>query len=118
MFLWPLLAGNLPAEPSKVTASSSHQDLLGGWDAWAEAAVPELASEGRVPAQFMTGDGTTFQRSCCPPCMLVPGGVLGDCGCCSLLSCGQMSWKLHILSLCLCGILKDQFVLVLRALLR
>ncbi|XP_003465097.1 cyclin-G-associated kinase isoform X10 [Cavia porcellus] len=40
--------GNLPAEPSKVTASSSHQDLLGGWDAWAEAAVPELASEGSL----------------------------------------------------------------------
>ncbi|KAM6150539.1 cyclin-G-associated kinase isoform 2-T2 [Erethizon dorsatum] len=38
--------GDLPAEPSKVTSSSSHPDLLGGWDAWAEAAVPGLASEG------------------------------------------------------------------------
>uniref|UniRef100_A0A8C2VHV4 Cyclin-G-associated kinase n=1 Tax=Chinchilla lanigera TaxID=34839 RepID=A0A8C2VHV4_CHILA len=38
--------GDLPAEPSKVTASSSHPDLLGGWDAWAEAAVPGPASEG------------------------------------------------------------------------
>ncbi|XP_073898889.1 cyclin-G-associated kinase isoform X3 [Castor canadensis] len=32
--------GDLPAEPSKVTTSSSQPDLLGGWDTWAEAAVP------------------------------------------------------------------------------
>ncbi|ELW69765.1 Cyclin-G-associated kinase [Tupaia chinensis] len=36
--------GDLPAEPSKMTASSSHPDLLGGWDAWAETAVPGPAS--------------------------------------------------------------------------
>ncbi|XP_004847541.1 cyclin-G-associated kinase isoform X5 [Heterocephalus glaber] len=38
--------GDLPAEPGQVTASSSHLDLLGGWDAWAEAAVPGPASGG------------------------------------------------------------------------
>ncbi|XP_023556237.1 cyclin-G-associated kinase isoform X2 [Octodon degus] len=38
--------GDPPAELSKVTASSSHPDLLGGWDTWAEAAVPGPASEG------------------------------------------------------------------------
>ncbi|XP_021507491.2 cyclin-G-associated kinase isoform X1 [Meriones unguiculatus] len=36
--------GDLPAEPSKVIASSSHPDLLGGWDTWADTAVPEPAS--------------------------------------------------------------------------
>nr|XP_045017415.1 cyclin-G-associated kinase isoform X3 [Jaculus jaculus] len=35
--------GDLSAEPSKVVASSSHPDLLGGWDAWAEATVPGMA---------------------------------------------------------------------------
>lgn len=48
----PVSIGSLPAEPSKVTASSSHPDLLGGWDAWAEAAVPTpapmSAAEGKA----------------------------------------------------------------------
>ncbi|KAB0398243.1 hypothetical protein E2I00_008833, partial [Balaenoptera physalus] len=39
-------AGDLPAEPSKMTASTSHPDLLGGWDAWAEAPAPAPAAEG------------------------------------------------------------------------
>ncbi|XP_049742474.1 cyclin-G-associated kinase isoform X1 [Elephas maximus indicus] len=42
--------GDLPAEPSRMTASSSHPDLLGGWDTWAEAAAsvpaPKPAAEG------------------------------------------------------------------------
>ncbi|XP_068399725.1 cyclin-G-associated kinase isoform X1 [Eschrichtius robustus] len=38
--------GDLPAEPSKMTASTSHPDLLGGWDAWAEAPAPAPAAEG------------------------------------------------------------------------
>nr|XP_058923368.1 cyclin-G-associated kinase isoform X5 [Kogia breviceps] len=38
--------GDLPAEPSKMTASTSHPDLLGGWDAWAEAPAPASAAEG------------------------------------------------------------------------
>lgn len=38
--------GDLPTEPRAVTASSSHPDLLGTWDTWAEAAVPGPASEG------------------------------------------------------------------------
>ncbi|XP_057402869.1 cyclin-G-associated kinase isoform X2 [Balaenoptera acutorostrata] len=37
---------DLPAEPSKMTASTSHPDLLGGWDAWAEAPAPAPAAEG------------------------------------------------------------------------
>lgn len=36
--------GDLQAEPNKVIASSSHPDLLGGWDTWAETAVPGTAS--------------------------------------------------------------------------
>ncbi|XP_051026526.1 cyclin-G-associated kinase [Acomys russatus] len=39
--------GDLPAEPSKVIASSSHPDLLGGWDTWAETSVPGPTS---IPA--------------------------------------------------------------------
>ena len=38
--------GDLPAEPSKMTASASHPDLLGAWDAWAEAPAPTLAADG------------------------------------------------------------------------
>ncbi|XP_059963434.1 cyclin-G-associated kinase isoform X3 [Mesoplodon densirostris] len=38
--------GDLPAEPSKMAASTSHPDLLGGWDAWAEAPAPVPAAEG------------------------------------------------------------------------
>lgn len=41
-----LQLGDVPAELSKVTASASHPDLLGGWDAWAEAAAPTPAAEG------------------------------------------------------------------------
>lgn len=44
------LPGDVPAELSKVTASASHPDLLGGWDAWAEAAAPTPAAEGRTLA--------------------------------------------------------------------
>ncbi|XP_051054005.1 cyclin-G-associated kinase isoform X4 [Phodopus roborovskii] len=36
--------GDLSAEPSKVIASSSHPDLLGGWDTWAETAKPGSAT--------------------------------------------------------------------------
>ncbi|XP_016051333.1 PREDICTED: cyclin-G-associated kinase isoform X3 [Miniopterus natalensis] len=41
-----LQLGDVPAEPSKMTASASHPDLLGGWDAWAEAPAPTPATEG------------------------------------------------------------------------
>lgn len=42
------LPGGAPEEPSKMTASASHPDLLGGWDTWAEAPAPTPAAEGRV----------------------------------------------------------------------
>lgn len=50
-----VFSGDLPTEPSRVTASTSHPDLLGGWDAWAEASAPTSATEGtarrdRVPS--------------------------------------------------------------------
>ncbi|KAM5272079.1 cyclin-G-associated kinase isoform 2-T2 [Ctenodactylus gundi] len=38
--------GDISTEPSKVTASSSHPDLLGEWDSWAEATVPGPATGG------------------------------------------------------------------------
>ncbi|XP_046512108.1 cyclin-G-associated kinase isoform X1 [Equus quagga] len=42
--------GDLPAEPGKMAASTSHPDLLGGWDAWAEAPAPTPATEGPLLA--------------------------------------------------------------------
>ncbi|KAM4812060.1 cyclin-G-associated kinase isoform X2 [Urocitellus parryii] len=74
--------GGLPAEPSKVTASSSHPDLLGGWDAWAEAAVP-------TPAPMSAAEGLLFspggqptppgpQPSQTKPQSLDPFADLGD----------------------------------------
>ncbi|XP_040093661.1 cyclin-G-associated kinase isoform X2 [Oryx dammah] len=48
-----LRLGDLPAEPSKMTASASHPDLLGAWDAWAEAPAPALAADGPF---FSPGD--------------------------------------------------------------
>ncbi|XP_045690127.1 cyclin-G-associated kinase isoform X3 [Phyllostomus hastatus] len=42
-----LQLGDVPAEPSRVTASASHPDLLGGWAAWADAPAPApAAAEG------------------------------------------------------------------------
>ncbi|KAM7159405.1 cyclin-G-associated kinase isoform 1-T1 [Molossus nigricans] len=38
--------GGASEEPSKMTASASHPDLLGGWDTWAEAPAPTPAAEG------------------------------------------------------------------------
>ncbi|XP_066892972.1 cyclin-G-associated kinase isoform X4 [Kogia breviceps] len=49
--------GDLPAEPSKMTASTSHPDLLGGWDAWAEAPAPASAAEGSPAAPAPGGFG-------------------------------------------------------------
>ncbi|XP_076793862.1 cyclin-G-associated kinase isoform X5 [Arvicanthis niloticus] len=48
--------GDLPAEPSKVIASSSHPDLLGGWDTWAETAAPG-------PASIPVPEGTRFSSA-------------------------------------------------------
>nr|XP_048302973.1 cyclin-G-associated kinase isoform X3 [Myodes glareolus] len=45
--------GDLSAEPNKVIASSSHPDLLGGWDTWAETAMPG-------PASMPAPEGTLF----------------------------------------------------------
>ncbi|XP_063578697.1 cyclin-G-associated kinase isoform X10 [Pongo abelii] len=54
----PPAVGNLPGEPSKMTASSSNPDLLGGWAAWTETAAsavaPTPATEGS-PAGFPPG---------------------------------------------------------------
>ncbi|XP_031295099.2 cyclin-G-associated kinase isoform X2 [Camelus dromedarius] len=41
--------GDLPAEPSRTTASAPNPDLLGGWDAWAEAPVPTPAPAAEGP---------------------------------------------------------------------
>ncbi|XP_021017436.1 cyclin-G-associated kinase isoform X2 [Mus caroli] len=48
--------GDLPAEPSKVIASSSQPDLLGGWDTWADTATPG-------PASIPVPEGTLFSSA-------------------------------------------------------
>ncbi|XP_048639950.1 cyclin-G-associated kinase isoform X5 [Marmota marmota marmota] len=68
--------GGLPAEPSKVTASSSHPDLLGGWDAWAEAAVPTPAPMSAAEGGQPTPPGP--QPSQTKPQSLDPFADLGD----------------------------------------
>ncbi|PNJ23666.1 cyclin-G-associated kinase isoform X2 [Pongo pygmaeus] len=60
--------GNLPGEPSKMTASSSNPDLLGGWAAWTETAASAVAP---TPAT----EGPLFS----------PGGQPAPCG-------SQASW--------------------------
>uniref|UniRef100_A0A2K6C4R3 Cyclin G associated kinase n=1 Tax=Macaca nemestrina TaxID=9545 RepID=A0A2K6C4R3_MACNE len=55
--------GDLPGEPSKMTASSSNPDLLGGWAAWTETAASAVAP---TPAT----EGPLFS----------PGGQLAPCG--------------------------------------
>uniref|UniRef100_A0A8C9QB17 J domain-containing protein n=1 Tax=Spermophilus dauricus TaxID=99837 RepID=A0A8C9QB17_SPEDA len=72
--------GDLPAEPSKVTASSSHPDLLGGWDAWAEAAVPTpapmSAAEGKATWPGLQGTHPASGTGRVPPA-LSPGPPAG-----------------------------------------
>ncbi|XP_015424413.1 PREDICTED: cyclin-G-associated kinase [Myotis davidii] len=41
-----LQLGDVPAEPSRMSTSASHPDLLGGWDSWAEAPAPAPATDG------------------------------------------------------------------------
>ncbi|XP_040822434.1 cyclin-G-associated kinase isoform X3 [Ochotona curzoniae] len=48
--------GDLPTDPSRMTSSSSHPDLLGSWDTWTEAAVPG-------PAPTATKEGRTLSRA-------------------------------------------------------
>lgn len=60
--------GDLPGEPSKMTASSSNPDLLGGWATWTETAASAVAP---TPAT----EGPLFS----------PGGQPAPCG-------SQASW--------------------------
>uniref|UniRef100_A0A8D2FRJ8 Cyclin-G-associated kinase n=1 Tax=Theropithecus gelada TaxID=9565 RepID=A0A8D2FRJ8_THEGE len=55
--------GDLPGEPSKMTASSSNPDLLGGWAAWTETAASAVA-----PTPAMEGP------------LFSPGGQPAPCG--------------------------------------
>ncbi|NXD91493.1 GAK kinase, partial [Chaetorhynchus papuensis] len=47
--------GNLTPEPPKVASSTSHPDLLGGWDAWADSTTSNVASPQLKPVSFTTG---------------------------------------------------------------
>lgn len=78
--------GDLPAEPSKMIASTSHPDLLGGWDAWAEAPAPAPAAEGTArgvtgtPAPRRGGDRSSAPGALWPG--LLPLSRVAPCGSC------------------------------------
>ncbi|XP_068782885.1 cyclin-G-associated kinase isoform X2 [Struthio camelus] len=67
--------GNLTAEPPKISSSSSHPDLLGGWDSWADSsttsnvASPQLKKslfEGQVfttGSQSSVSSGPSFSQA-------------------------------------------------------
>ncbi|XP_031465245.1 cyclin-G-associated kinase [Phasianus colchicus] len=66
--------GNLTPEPPKISSSTSHPDLLGGWDSWADTsaasnvATPQLKSlfEGQVftsGSQSSVSSGSSFSQA-------------------------------------------------------
>lgn len=74
VFLW-LLPGDLSAEPNKVIASSSHPDLLGGWDTWAETAMPGPASMP-APEGMTTGPTVSWALKMVTVAMESPHALL------------------------------------------
>lgn len=53
--------GDLPGEPSKMTASSSNPDLLGGWAAWTETAASAVAPTPATEGMTTTHRGQGMQ---------------------------------------------------------
>uniref|UniRef100_A0A8C9DF09 Cyclin-G-associated kinase n=1 Tax=Prolemur simus TaxID=1328070 RepID=A0A8C9DF09_PROSS len=49
--------GDLPVEPGKMTSSSSHPDLLGGWGTWAEATTPGPAPTPAAEGPLFSSGG-------------------------------------------------------------
>ncbi|NXY18150.1 GAK kinase, partial [Atrichornis clamosus] len=48
--------GNLTPEPSKISSSTSHPDLLSGWDSWADSSkTSNVTSPQLKPVSFTTG---------------------------------------------------------------
>ncbi|NXC88105.1 GAK kinase, partial [Cercotrichas coryphoeus] len=48
--------GNLTPEPPKISSSTSHPDLLSGWDSWADSSTASnVASPQLKPVSFTTG---------------------------------------------------------------
>ncbi|NXY29304.1 GAK kinase, partial [Pomatorhinus ruficollis] len=48
--------GNLTPEPPKISSSTSHPDLLSGWDSWADSSTTSnVASPQLKPVSFTTG---------------------------------------------------------------
>uniref|UniRef100_A0A2K6ENF3 Cyclin G associated kinase n=1 Tax=Propithecus coquereli TaxID=379532 RepID=A0A2K6ENF3_PROCO len=74
--------GDLPVEPGKMTASSSHPDLLGGWGTWAEAAAPGPAPAPATEGPLFSSGGQTApsgpQASWIKSQSLDPFADLGD----------------------------------------
>ncbi|NWY21750.1 GAK kinase, partial [Aphelocoma coerulescens] len=48
--------GNLTPEPPKISSSTSHPDLLSGWDSWADSSTTSSAASPQLkPVSFTTG---------------------------------------------------------------
>ncbi|XP_006874199.1 PREDICTED: cyclin-G-associated kinase [Chrysochloris asiatica] len=86
---------DFPAETSRITGSSSHPDLLGGWDAWAD-------TPGSLPAPKPAAEGPLFSSGgppAAPPGPSIsrtksqnldPFSDLGDLGSGKTLSCPRL----------------------------
>ncbi|NWH38910.1 GAK kinase, partial [Chloropsis hardwickii] len=65
--------GNLTPEPPKISSSTSHPDLLSGWDSWADSSTTSnVASPQLKPVSFTTGSqssvssGLSFSQAKAP----------------------------------------------------
>lgn len=44
--------GNLTSEPPKISSSTSHPDLLGGWDSWADSSATSNVASAQLKSLF------------------------------------------------------------------
>uniref|UniRef100_A0A8B9G143 Cyclin-G-associated kinase n=1 Tax=Amazona collaria TaxID=241587 RepID=A0A8B9G143_9PSIT len=52
--------GNLTPEPPKIPSSTSHPDLLGGWDSWVDSSAPGTFTTG---SQSSVSSGLSFSQA-------------------------------------------------------
>ncbi|XP_015705044.1 cyclin-G-associated kinase [Coturnix japonica] len=55
--------GNLTPEPPKISSSTSHPDLLGGWDSWADSSTASNVASPQVKSLFEGQVFTTGSQS-------------------------------------------------------
>ncbi|XP_054665267.1 cyclin-G-associated kinase isoform X2 [Grus americana] len=55
--------GNLTSEPPKISSSTSHPDLLGGWDSWADSSATSNVASAQLKSLFEGQAFTTGSQS-------------------------------------------------------